>query len=92
MVDLKKIEFMMHIESQGNNPIEYHLQDLSIHFKSTECIQLQRVKMSLLVCREPTALEQCEGIESLAEAQKNLEWFASEKHSMDRETWSKLLQ
>ena len=48
--------------------------------------------MSLLVCREPTALEQCEGIESLAEAQKNLEWLASEKHSMDTETWSKLLQ
>ena len=91
-VDMKKMDFMMGTESQCDNPIEYHLQDLSIHFESTECIQLQIVKMSLLVCKKSTALDQCEGIESLTVAQKNLEWFASEKPSMDRETWPELLK
>ena len=32
-------------------------------------------------------MDQCEGIKSLTEAQKNFEWFASEKFSMDKETW-----
>ena len=62
----------MAIESQGDHPIECDLQNLRIYFESTECMQLQKVKMPLLVCKEPTALDQCEGIEGLIEAQKNL--------------------
>ena len=56
-VNMKKIEFMMDTESQGDHCIEYHLQDLSIHFEITECTHLQRMEMSLLVCKEPTALD-----------------------------------
>lgn len=69
---MKKMEFLMAIESQGDHPIECDLQNLRIYFESTECMQLQKVKMPLLVHKEPTALDQCEGIESLTEAQKNL--------------------
>ena len=37
-------------------------------------------------------MDHCERIESLTESQKNLEWFASEKLGMDKETWLELLK